>query len=170
MEWQFRSHRKQRSTKADCPTKNAVGFFDDVGGKKHRNSCPASRTALCSQGASDVIRSSSGTLADAASSSSNPSRLPQSALTEECEDRGRDISSPPEALYTARMTKRLVDIDDDLLAAAIEVLGASTMKEAVNRSLTEVVRAARRVEHADRLAALEDLDLADTEVMSQAWR
>ncbi|MBP7929595.1 MAG: type II toxin-antitoxin system VapB family antitoxin [Acidimicrobiia bacterium] len=68
------------------------------------------------------------------------------------------------------MTKRLVDIDDDLLAAAIEVLGASTMKEAVNRSLTEVVRAARRVEHADRLAALEDLDLADTEVMSQAWR
>jgi hypothetical protein len=32
VEWQFRSGRNQRSTKADCPTKNAVGFFDDVGG------------------------------------------------------------------------------------------------------------------------------------------
>ncbi|MCB9389445.1 MAG: type II toxin-antitoxin system VapB family antitoxin [Acidimicrobiia bacterium] len=68
------------------------------------------------------------------------------------------------------MTKRLVDIDDDLLAAATEVLGASTMKEAVNRSLTEVVHAARRAEHADRLTALQDLDLDDAEVMSKAWR
>ena len=33
------------------------------------------------------------------------------------------------------MSKHLVDIDDDLLAEATSVLGASTMKEAVNRSL-----------------------------------
>ena len=42
------------------------------------------------------------------------------------------------------MSKRLVDIDDDLLEKATAILGASTMKEAVNRSLESVVLAARR--------------------------
>jgi len=68
------------------------------------------------------------------------------------------------------MTKRLVDIDDELLHSATEVLGAATMKEAVNRSLEEVVRTARRRRHADRLARMEGLDLADPTVMSAAWR
>lgn len=70
----------------------------------------------------------------------------------------------------ARMGKRLVDIDDELLAKATEVLGASTMKDAVNRSLEEVVLAARRRRHADRLARMHHLDLADPEVMAGAWR
>jgi Arc/MetJ family transcription regulator len=68
------------------------------------------------------------------------------------------------------VTKRLVDIDDDLLEAATELLGASTMKEAVNRSLEEVVLADRRRRHADRLSAMWGLDLADPEVMAGAWR
>jgi Arc/MetJ family transcription regulator len=68
------------------------------------------------------------------------------------------------------VTKRLVDIDDELLEEATEVLGAGTMKEAVNRSLEEVVRAARRRSHARRLAEMEGLDLADPKVMSGAWR
>jgi Arc/MetJ family transcription regulator len=68
------------------------------------------------------------------------------------------------------VSKRLVDIDDDLLQEATVVLGASTMKEAVNRSLEEVVLAARRRRHADRLEAMRDLDLADPKVMSGAWR
>lgn len=68
------------------------------------------------------------------------------------------------------MTKRLVDIDDALLDEATEILGASTMKEAVNRSLEEVVLAARRRRHAARLSTLRDLDLADPEVMAGAWR
>ncbi|MGH9245158.1 MAG: type II toxin-antitoxin system VapB family antitoxin [Acidimicrobiales bacterium] len=68
------------------------------------------------------------------------------------------------------MSKRLVDIDDELLHEATEVLGATTMKEAVNRSLEEVVRAARRRRHADRLAGMKGLDLADPKVMSEAWR
>lgn len=68
------------------------------------------------------------------------------------------------------MTKRLVDIDDDLLEQATEVLRAATMKEAVNRSLEHVVRAARRRNHADRLTRMEGLDLADPTVMSGAWR
>jgi len=68
------------------------------------------------------------------------------------------------------MTKRLVDIDDDLLEAASSTLGASTMKEAVNRSLETVVLAARRRRHADRLESMHGLDLGEPRVMSGAWR
>lgn len=68
------------------------------------------------------------------------------------------------------MSKRLVDIDDGLLDEATQILGVSTMKDAVNRSLEEVVLAARRRRHADRLAAMCELDLAEPEVMAGAWR
>lgn len=68
------------------------------------------------------------------------------------------------------MSKRLVDIDDDLLKQASAVLGAATMKEAVNRSLEAVVLAARRRRHADRLEEMRGLDLVDPKVMSAAWR
>ena len=68
------------------------------------------------------------------------------------------------------MSKHLVDIDGDLLAEATTILGASTMKEAVNRSLEAVVKADRRRQHADRLEAMQGLDLDDPAVMSDAWR
>jgi Arc/MetJ family transcription regulator len=68
------------------------------------------------------------------------------------------------------MSKRLVDIDDQLLAEASTVLGASTMKEAVNRSLETVVLAARRRRHAERLSTMHGLDLDKPKVMSGAWR
>ena len=68
------------------------------------------------------------------------------------------------------MSKRLVDIDDDLLKEASDVLGASTMKEAVNRSLESVVLAARRRRHAERLANMHGLDLDNSKVMGGAWR
>jgi Arc/MetJ family transcription regulator len=68
------------------------------------------------------------------------------------------------------MSKRLVDIDDDLLDEASAVLGAPTMKEAVNRSLELVVLAARRRRHAERLQHMEGLDLHKPRVMSGAWR
>ena len=73
-------------------------------------------------------------------------------------------------IYSEPMTKRLVDIDDDLLEEATSVLGASTMKETVNRSLEAVVVAARRRRHADRLEAMQNLDLAKPRLMSGAWR
>lgn len=41
------------------------------------------------------------------------------------------------------MVKRLVDIDDELLANAKEVLGLETMKDTVNAALEEVVRQRR---------------------------
>jgi Arc/MetJ family transcription regulator len=68
------------------------------------------------------------------------------------------------------MSKRLVDIDDELLDEATTVLGAATMKETVNRSLETVVLAARRRRHADRLQRMRNLDLAKPRVMSGAWR
>jgi Arc/MetJ family transcription regulator len=68
------------------------------------------------------------------------------------------------------MSKRLVDIDNELLEEASAVLGASTMKEAVNRSLEAVVVAARRRRHADRLEGMAGLDLDEPKVMSGAWR
>lgn len=68
------------------------------------------------------------------------------------------------------MSKRLVDIDDELLEAASSILGASTMKDTVNRSLEAVVLADRRRRHADRLEGMQGLDLDKPKVMSGAWR
>lgn len=70
------------------------------------------------------------------------------------------------------MTKRLVDIDDDVLEEAKRTLGTSTLKETVNQSLAEASRAARR-----RELTPEDLqrvgerleDLGDPEIMAKAW-
>ena len=68
------------------------------------------------------------------------------------------------------MTKRLVDIDDDLLEEATEILGTSTMKETVNEALSEVRRAELRRQYALRLSTMEGLDLDNDEVMARAWR
>ena len=68
------------------------------------------------------------------------------------------------------MTKRLVDIDDDLLAEARVLTGAVTMKEAVNAALQEVIDGELRRRHLRRLEAAAGTDLADDEVMRGAWR
>lgn len=81
-----------------------------------------------------------------------------------------DIQGPAVRIYRGEVTKRLVDIDDDLLERAQALLGAATMKETVNRALQEVVDADLRRRHADRLFSMEGLDLDDPDVMSGAWR
>lgn len=68
------------------------------------------------------------------------------------------------------MGKRLVDIDDRLLEEAQQILGAATMKDTVNRSLAEVVRADLRRRHAARLVAMDGLELDDPTAMDGAWR
>ena len=68
------------------------------------------------------------------------------------------------------MTKRLVDIDDDLLAEARVLTGASTMKEAVNAALQQVIDSELRRRHLRRLEAGTGTDLANDEVMQDAWR
>ena len=71
------------------------------------------------------------------------------------------------------MTKRLVDVDDDLLSAAQSASGEPTIKATVHRALLLLVTENRRRE-ADlrqRWAALGDslADLDDDEVMRRAW-
>lgn len=68
------------------------------------------------------------------------------------------------------MAKKLIDIDEDTLAQATQILGAATMKDTVNRALTEVVLLAERRAHADRLAGMDGLDLDDDQIMAGAWR
>lgn len=68
------------------------------------------------------------------------------------------------------VTKRLVDIDDDLLEEVRNLIGASTMKEAVNGALQHVVDFDLRVRHVQRLRSMEGIDLADEELMRGAWR
>ena len=68
------------------------------------------------------------------------------------------------------MAKKLVDIDEEVLAQATEILGARTMKDTVNHALAEVVRLAQRRAHAARLAGMDGVDLDDDDVMAKAWR
>ena len=72
---------------------------------------------------------------------------------------GRIYPSSHSIDILSSMSKRLVDIDEELLREASAVLGASTMKEAVNRSLETVVLTARRRRHGERLETMEGLDL-----------
>ncbi|WP_419552365.1 type II toxin-antitoxin system VapB family antitoxin [Candidatus Poriferisodalis sp.] len=68
------------------------------------------------------------------------------------------------------MTKRLVDIDDELLEQARRITGALTMKDTVNAALKHTVDAELRMKHAHRIAGRHGTDIADDEVMSGAWR
>ena len=72
------------------------------------------------------------------------------------------------------MTKRLVDVDDQVLEAARRVLGTTTIKDTVNSALRASVEAVERRQHVD-VAALKRFaeasrDLRDDDVMADAWR
>lgn len=71
------------------------------------------------------------------------------------------------------MTKRLIDIDDELLAAAQQAAGQDSIKGTVTEALDRLVAQQRRSEEHLR-ATWTDLgkalvDLQDDEVMRQAW-
>lgn len=68
------------------------------------------------------------------------------------------------------MTKRLVDIDDHLLAEVREITGAATMKEAVNAALKQLIDSELRRRHLHRLETGDGTDLADDGVTQGAWR
>ena len=70
------------------------------------------------------------------------------------------------------MTKRLVDIDDEILEEARHALGTTTLKDTVNQSLRSAVREHRRSQITrEDLRRVGDLllDLSDPEVMARAW-
>ena len=68
------------------------------------------------------------------------------------------------------MTKRLVDIDDELLDAAREAAETATMKATVNEALKQLVEADLRRRHLRRLEAGDGTNLSDERTMDRAWR
>lgn len=68
------------------------------------------------------------------------------------------------------MTKRLVDIADDKLAEAREILGEASIKGTVNAALDEVIALNRRRRLLERLVEQRGVDLSDEEIMREAWK
>lgn len=68
------------------------------------------------------------------------------------------------------MSKTLIDLDDDLLAQAAELLGTKTKKDTVNRALSEYIKFRLRMSFGERLTSGGLPDLADQEIMARAWR
>ena len=63
------------------------------------------------------------------------------------------------------MGRTCVDIDDDLIVQARNLLGATSIKETMERALLEVVRR----EEIRALAHMDGLDLSNEQVMAEAW-
>jgi Arc/MetJ family transcription regulator len=68
------------------------------------------------------------------------------------------------------MAKTLIEIDDEYLATAQEVLGTATKKDTVNAALREVAALAARRRDLRRLTSRSLPDLEDESVMRAAWR
>jgi len=70
----------------------------------------------------------------------------------------------------AAMTKTLIEIDDEYLAAAQQALGTATKKDTVNAALREVTALAARRRDLHRLTSRGLPDLGDEDVMRAAWQ
>ena len=68
------------------------------------------------------------------------------------------------------MSKTSVDIDSELLEQARCLLGTSSIKDTIHCALCEIVRAEARRQEVAALVAMDGLDLADREIMKNAWR
>ena len=70
----------------------------------------------------------------------------------------------------AAMTKTLIEIDDEYLAAAQQALGTATKKDTVNAALREVAALAARRRDLHRLTSRGLPDLENEAVMQAAWQ
>ena len=68
------------------------------------------------------------------------------------------------------MTKTLVEIDDEYLAAARQALGTATKKDTVNAALREVTALAARRRDLQRLTCGGLPDLEGKDVLLAAWQ
>lgn len=68
------------------------------------------------------------------------------------------------------MRKTTVEIDDQLIARARMLLGTSSIKETIHRTLPEVERREARRLEIKALVEMDGLDLGDEGVMARAWR
>jgi Arc/MetJ family transcription regulator len=69
----------------------------------------------------------------------------------------------------ADMAKTLIDVNEEYLAAAQQVLHTATKKDTVNAALREVTALAARRRDLRRLASGGLPDLEDEDVMRAAW-
>lgn len=65
------------------------------------------------------------------------------------------------------MTKILVDVDDAMLAEAMELLGTKTKKETINLALSEITARQRRINAFRELCALYDSGALDLEAIQE---
>jgi Arc/MetJ family transcription regulator len=68
------------------------------------------------------------------------------------------------------MAKTLIDIDEEYLDAAQQVLGTATKKDTVNAALRQVAALAARRRDLHRLTSGGLPDLQDEDVMRAAWQ
>lgn len=68
------------------------------------------------------------------------------------------------------MSKTLIDLDDQYLAAAQEALHAETKSDTVNAALREVAALAARRRDLRRLTSGSLPDLEEDDLMRDAWR
>ena len=68
------------------------------------------------------------------------------------------------------MTKTLVEIDDEALERARQVLQTTTKKDTVNAALASVAALGARRRDLERFSTDAHADLRDAEIMSSAWR
>lgn len=68
------------------------------------------------------------------------------------------------------MAKTLIDVDEESLAAAAQVLQTRTKKDTVNAALRAVAALAARRRDLERFVSGGLADLEDAEVMRAAWQ
>lgn len=68
------------------------------------------------------------------------------------------------------MTKRLIDLDDELLARAQRELGTSGVSDTVRLALQQATAAAARARQVDWLADGGMAELTDSEARATIWR
>ena len=68
------------------------------------------------------------------------------------------------------MRKTTLSIDDEKIAQARAILGTAGITDTIDAALRETIRRAAAERIIDRMAAMEGLDLADPDVMADAWR
>lgn len=68
------------------------------------------------------------------------------------------------------MPKTTVDVDQDKVSAAREILGTRTLKDTIDRALDEVLAQKATELLIRRLQTMDGLELGDPEVLKSAWR
>lgn len=84
--------------------------------------------------------------------------------------RKAERAAPGDSPLVSKTRTTTVEIDEAKLANVQRILGARTLREAVDRSFDEVLARAARERSIARLQRMEGLELNKRKVMARAWR